>query len=735
VSAATRSAPLARLIAMPAAMALPVGIFALLALMVLPIPALLLDIFFVLNIAISIAVLMVALNARRPLDFSSFPSVLLFATLLRLALNVASTRVVLVHGHEGGAAAGHVIESFAAFLVGGNFAVGLFVFAILMIINMIVITKGAGRVSEVSARFVLDALPGKQMAIDADIAAGLITADAARERRREVTIEADFYGSMDGASKFVKGDAVAALLILGVNIVAGFALGMVSHDMSAAEAGEAYVTLAVGDALVAQSTCRPSRLMAGISNEKAALARAPRFHSWTVQTGKPVVANNAPADEATTGPMALADIDGDGQLDLLVGARARAGRYPETSPTVILPGRTDGWGEAQLVTDQVRASGAVFTDTDGDGDPDLVLAGDWDTLRFFRNDGGRWVDATAESGLGAWRGLWNGVNAGDFDGDGRLDLVASNWGRNWRTDQPGASNAPIQMVYGEFHEPGRVLTLMASWDPLSGRQTPWRSWSSLSQAIPALTERAHSHREFAVLSVDSLLGPLANRGRTLNAETFDSMVFLNRGGRFEGVPLAVEAQFSPSFGISIADFDGDGCEDLFLAQNFFGMDVETSRQDAGAGLVLLGDGRGHFRSLGPREAGFSLPGEQRGSAVADVDADGRPDLAVGQQSGKTRILRNRAGKPGVRVALEGPAGNPDGIGAAVRLVMGSRLGPVREIHAGAGFRSQDSPEILLATPQDPTAVEVRWPGGKVQRSEWPVGARSVVMSAEGLRRR
>ena len=250
------TAPLSRLAApfsgMSASLALPVGIFALLALMVLPIPALLLDIFFVLNIAISIAVLMVALNARRPLDFSSFPSVLLFATLLRLALNVASTRVVLVHGHEGGAAAGHVIESFAAFLVGGNFVVGLFVFAILMIINMIVITKGAGRVSEVSARFVLDALPGKQMAIDADIAAGLVTADEARERRREVTVEADFYGSMDGASKFVKGDAMAAMLILGVNIVAGFAIGMISHGLTASEAGEAYVTLAVGDALVAQ---------------------------------------------------------------------------------------------------------------------------------------------------------------------------------------------------------------------------------------------------------------------------------------------------------------------------------------------------------------------------------------------------------------------------------------------------------------------------------------------------
>lgn len=243
---------LQRLREAPAAMALPFGIFALFVLMVLPIPPVLLDIMFVLNIAVAIAVLMVALNAQTPLDFSSFPSVLLFATLLRLSLNVASTRIVLVNGHEGGAAAGAVIEAFGQFLVGGNFAVGLFVFTILLIINMIVITKGAGRVSEVSARFVLDALPGKQMAIDADIAAGLITAEEARERRAQVTVEADFYGSMDGASKFVKGDAIAALLILAVNVVAGLALGMISHGLSAAEAGELYITLAVGDALVAQ---------------------------------------------------------------------------------------------------------------------------------------------------------------------------------------------------------------------------------------------------------------------------------------------------------------------------------------------------------------------------------------------------------------------------------------------------------------------------------------------------
>ena len=231
--------------------ALPGAILVIILLMVVPLPSFMLDVFFVLNIALSIAVLMAAMNVAKPLDFSSFPSVLLFATLLRLALNVASTRVVLLKGHEGEAAAGKVIEAFGAFLIGGDFVVGIFVFMILMIINLVVVTKGAGRVSEVSARFTLDALPGKQMAIDADLAAGLVTPEQAKDRRREVATEADFYGSMDGASKFVKGDAVASLLILAVNIIAGFAIGMASHNLSAGEAGERYIVLAVGDALVA----------------------------------------------------------------------------------------------------------------------------------------------------------------------------------------------------------------------------------------------------------------------------------------------------------------------------------------------------------------------------------------------------------------------------------------------------------------------------------------------------
>ncbi|MEI8609656.1 flagellar biosynthesis protein FlhA [Enterovibrio sp. Hal110] len=230
----------------------PVLVLSALAMVVLPVPAFLLDMFFSFNIALSLVVLLVTIYTRRPLDFAAFPTVLLIATLLRLALNVASTRVVLLHGHEGPGAAGQVIDAFGSVVIGGNYAVGLVVFLILMIINFMVVTKGAGRISEVSARFTLDALPGKQMAIDADLNAGLINQDQARTRRQEVTKEADFYGSMDGASKFVKGDAIAGILILAINIVGGLSIGMIQHDVSFSEAIEIYTLLTIGDGLVAQ---------------------------------------------------------------------------------------------------------------------------------------------------------------------------------------------------------------------------------------------------------------------------------------------------------------------------------------------------------------------------------------------------------------------------------------------------------------------------------------------------
>jgi len=230
----------------------PVMLVMIMSMLIIPLAPWALDLFFTFNIALALIVLMTAVYAQRPLDFTVFPTVILVATLMRLALNVASTRVILMEGHSGGDAAGNVIEAFGSFVIGGNFAVGLVVFMILVIINFVVVTKGAGRVSEVSARFTLDAMPGKQMAIDADLNSGLIDQEQARTRRAEVSTEADFYGSMDGASKFVRGDAVAGILILFINIVGGFAIGMAQHDLTAAQAAENYIILTVGDGLVAQ---------------------------------------------------------------------------------------------------------------------------------------------------------------------------------------------------------------------------------------------------------------------------------------------------------------------------------------------------------------------------------------------------------------------------------------------------------------------------------------------------
>jgi len=233
-------------------MAGPVLIIMILAMMVLPLPPFLLDMLFTFNIALSMIVMLVSLNTQKPLEFSVFPTVLLVTTLLRLSLNVASTRVVLLEGHTGPDAAGKVIEAFGHFLVGGNYTVGIVVFVILVVINFVVITKGAGRIAEVSARFTLDAMPGKQMAIDADLNAGLIGEEEARKRRAEISQEADFFGSMDGASKFVRGDAIAGILILFINVIGGLAIGVLEHNLSFSQAANNYVLMAIGDALVAQ---------------------------------------------------------------------------------------------------------------------------------------------------------------------------------------------------------------------------------------------------------------------------------------------------------------------------------------------------------------------------------------------------------------------------------------------------------------------------------------------------
>jgi hypothetical protein len=442
----------------------------------------------------------------------------------------------------------------------------------------------------------------------------------------------------------------------------------------------------------------------------------------------------------------MADIDGDGKLDLFIGGRVVPARYPEPATSVLLHNNGSSFTVSQTFTNVGLVSAATFVDFDNDGQPDLVLACEWGSIQLFHNDHGRLsatnfpvsLDSSAlhppSSTLNDLTGWWNGIAVGDFDGDGKLDFVASNWGRNWRTDQPPGVDLPVSVFYGEFADDGVVQTLLASSDTALGLVTPWRERSVVAAAIPSVALRIPDFHAYGRASVQQVLGEKASAARELQASVFDSMVFLNRGDHFEARPLPVRAQFAPAFGISVADFDGDGNEDIFLAQNFFGVDAETSRQDAGVGLVLLGDGHGGFRALGPLESGIAIYGEQRGCAVADFNADGRIDLAVAQQSGQTKLFQNVRAHPGVRVVLHGPSENPRAVGAVLRLKFGDRLGPARAVLLGSGYWSQDSTTVVLAAPVPPTAIQIRWPGRTDQVCPWPAGQRSIDVSFDSLNR-
>ncbi|HVY69963.1 MAG TPA: VCBS repeat-containing protein, partial [Verrucomicrobiae bacterium] len=348
-----------------------------------------------------------------------------------------------------------------------------------------------------------------------------------------------------------------------------------------------------------------TRLLAGQSNWEEASAQIPAVIAFELRSADSRSLPMAINGLTSTGPLALADIDGDGDLDLFVGGRSIGGRYPEPATSLILRNEHGTWMTAQTFTNLGLVSGAVFTDFDGDGAPDLALACEWDSLRLFHNDHGQFAEVTTAWGVASLKGWWNGIAVGDFDGDGRLDLVASNWGRNWRTDQPPGKDSPALLYHGDFTGSGGVQTLLASTDPNLGKITPWRDRKALVTLMPLLAEKFPTYHAYGHASVAELLGDQMSAARELSANTPDAMVFLNRGDHFEARPLQVEAQFAPSFGVSVADFDGDGHQDIFLAQNFFGVDAETSRHDAGCGLVLLGDGKGGFRALGPRASGIT----------------------------------------------------------------------------------------------------------------------------------
>lgn len=437
-----------------------------------------------------------------------------------------------------------------------------------------------------------------------------------------------------------------------------------------------------------------------------------------------------PSDTASVGPLALADVNGDGRLDLFVGSRVKPGVWPLPARSHLYLRAADGtWtldrGNEPSLATLGLVSSALFADLDGDGWPELVATAEFGPVRVLHNEHGRFRDVTKQLGLSGETSRWNGVSAGDFDGDGRLDLVATSWGRN--TPWQASSDRPYELVLGNF---GNGLGLVfARRDSATGREMPLESYQQLSVAIPSFRGRLPTFAAFARADVDSVLGPAKNAAARIGATTFDHVLWLNRGDHFERRALPAVAQLAPAFAPVVGDFDGDGHEDLFLAQNFSPTSMWTPRFDAGEGMLLLGDGRGGFTPMSVDQSGIRVLGDQRGAAAADYDGDGRLDLAVSQNGTKTTLWHNRGGRPGLRVRLAGPASNPLGIGAELRVMTPHGAGPVREIRAGSGYWSMDAATTVLALPLEATALWVRWPGGRVQTVPLSPNQRDVTVTA------
>jgi hypothetical protein len=439
-----------------------------------------------------------------------------------------------------------------------------------------------------------------------------------------------------------------------------------------------------------------------------------------------------PGDTASIGPLAAADYDGDGYLDLFVGGRVLPGGYPVPVSSHLY--RFDG---GRFVLDTANQhildgigmiSAALFSDIDGDGHPDLLLAPEWGYLRVFLNRAGRFVEAPASYGFRQISSRWNGIATGDLNGDGRLDIVATSWGRNTKYHVSRAN--PLFAYYGNFDNAPSLDVLEAQRDDQIGGIAPLETLSRLSFALPSIRQRVRTFAEYSTATLDKVVGPrLATAGR-LEVNSLDHYVFMNQGSHFVVAPLPATAQLAPAFYVGIADFNGDGREDVFLSQNFFPTEIGTPRYDAGLGLLMLGDGKGGLVPLSARAAGIAVFGDQRGAAFADFNRDGRLDLAISQNGGETKLYENLGAKRGLIVQLIGPAGNPAAIGALIRVhYADNRYGPAREIQAGSGYWSMNSPVQVMGLDGVPDGVWVRWPGGRetttsIRSSDQKVGIAS-----------
>ena len=431
---------------------------------------------------------------------------------------------------------------------------------------------------------------------------------------------------------------------------------------------------------------------------------------------------------SSAGPIAVADIDHDGFPDVFLGGVFIPGRYPETPKSAIYKFKNGMFvfdeENSRAVENAGMVNAAVWSDLNADGWQDLVLATEWGPIRIFINQNGVLREKTSEFGLDKLTGWWKSVATGDFNNDGLPDIVAGNWGLN--SPYKASDEHPARLYYGDFNNAGLVDLLEAYSELTPGKIVPRRPLDEVAVGLPFVRGKFSTHAQYSKATVADILGEKLNSAKEVKANFLASIVLVNRGRKFEPVKLPIKAQLSPVFGISVFDYDNDGNEDIFLAQNFFALRLGMPRIDAGRGLLLKGDGKGGFTEIEGHISGLMVYGEQRGTAATDFDRDGRIDLVVSQNGAATKLFRNATAKAGLRIKLAGDEKNPDAIGSSITLIKTDVNCPVKEIQAGSGYRSQDGfVKIFNAGVGD--KIKIRWYTGKETIYNVPQNAKEIII--------